>query len=124
MGKQGLRELAEINLSKGQYAKKRLRESGLLRFPAPTFNEFVLTLEGEPSTILPPLLQAGFVAGLPLKHFYPEMEREILVCVTEKHSKYDIDRFAEILGEVQGGDRQKGKRGKGFSPGRGSRGSR
>jgi glycine dehydrogenase subunit 1 len=124
MGKQGLRELAEINLSKGQYAKKRLREWGLLRFRAPTFNEFVLTLDGEPSSILPLLLQAGFVGGFPLKQFYPEMEREVLVCVTEKHSKDDIDRFAEILGEIQGGDRQKGKRGKGFSPDRGSRGSR
>jgi glycine dehydrogenase subunit 1 len=113
MGKQGLRELAEINLSKGQYAKKKLGGSGRLRFPAPTFNEFVLTLDGEPSSILPPLLQAGFVGGLPLKRFYPEMEREVLVCVTEKHSKEDIDRFAAILGEIQGemGEREKEEKG-------------
>lgn len=124
MGKQGLRELAEINLSKGQYAKKRLGGSGRLRFPAPTFNEFVLTLDGEPSSILPPLLQAGFVGGLPLKRFYPEMEREVLVCVTEKHSKEDIDRFAEILGEIQGGNGRKGKRGKGFPLDRELRSSR
>jgi glycine dehydrogenase subunit 1 len=97
MGKQGLRELAEINLSKCEYAKKGLRGSGHLRFPAPTFNEFVFTLDGEPSSILPALWQAGFVGGLPLKRFYPEMEKEILLCVTEKHSKEDIDRFAEIL---------------------------
>ena len=32
-----------------------------------------------------------------MKRFYPEMEKEILVCVTEKHSREDIDRLAEIL---------------------------
>jgi glycine dehydrogenase subunit 1 len=116
MGKQGLREVAEINLSKCEYAKKRLRGSGRLRFSAPTFNEFVFTLDGEPSSILPALLPAGFVGGLPLKRFYPEMEREILVCVTEKHSKEDIDRFDELLGEIRKKNRKRGKEEKGSIP--------
>ncbi|HSR13520.1 MAG TPA: aminomethyl-transferring glycine dehydrogenase subunit GcvPA, partial [Thermodesulfobacteriota bacterium] len=47
MGKQGLRELAEMNLSKCEYAKRKMGETGLLRFSAPTFNEFVLTLKGQ-----------------------------------------------------------------------------
>jgi glycine dehydrogenase subunit 1 len=97
MGKQGLRELAGINLSKCEYAKERLQGPGRLRFSTPTFNEFVLTLNGEPSSILPALLPQGIVGGLSLKRFYPEMEREILVCVTEKHTKEDIDRLAETL---------------------------
>ena len=97
MGKQGLRETAEMNLSKCEYAKKKLSGAGRLRFSAPTFNEFVLTLNGDPPSILSNVLKEGVLGGLPLKRFYPEMEREILICVTEKHSKEDIDRFAEIL---------------------------
>jgi len=98
MGKEGLRELAEMNLSKCEYAKKRLAEVGRLRFSAPTFNEFVLTVKGEPESILARLLQQEIIGGLPLKRFYPEMEKEILVCLTEKHSKEDIERLARALG--------------------------
>jgi hypothetical protein len=32
-----------------------------------------------------------------LKKFYPEMKNEVLVCVTEKHGKEDIDRLARAL---------------------------
>ena len=42
LGKQGLKELAEMNLSKCEYAKRKIAESTPLRFSAPTFNEFVL----------------------------------------------------------------------------------
>ena len=107
MGKQGLKELAEINLSKCEYAKKKLSGSGRLRFSAPSFNEFVLTLNKDASSVLQALLKEGIVGGLSLKRFYPEMEREILVCVTEKHTREDIDRLAEILNEGSGALRGK-----------------
>ncbi len=100
MGKEGLRELAEINLSKCEYAKKRLAESFPFPFSAPTFNEFVLRLKGEPDQALKKLADRGIIGGLPLKRFFPEMKNEILVCVTEKHSREDIDRLAQAL---QGG---------------------
>jgi glycine dehydrogenase subunit 1 len=97
MGKEGLKELAEVNLSKCEYAKKRLAETCSLRFSAPTFNEIVLTVEGDPESMLQKLLQQGIVGGLPLKRFYPEMKKEILICVTEKHSREEIDRLAKNL---------------------------
>jgi glycine dehydrogenase subunit 1 len=97
MGKDGLRELAEVNLSKCEYAKRRLAESRPLRFTAPTFNEFVLTLKGDPDQTLKRLSGQGILGGLPLKRFYPEMKTEVLICVTEKHSKEDIDRLAQAL---------------------------
>ncbi len=59
MGKEGLRELAEINLSKCEYAKRRLAESYPLRFSAPTFNEFVLRLEGRPGSGSEEALRSG-----------------------------------------------------------------
>jgi len=98
-GKQGLRELAEMNLSKAEYAKKRLGTVGSLRFSAPTFNEFVLTLKGDPGPILSGLIDEGLIGGLALKKFYPEMAQEILVCVTERNSREEIDRLAAALGK-------------------------
>jgi len=100
MGKEGLRELGEINLSKCEYAKRRLAESFPLRFSAPTFNEFVLRLKGDPDQALKKLSDQGIIGGLPLKRFYPEMKNEILICVTEKNSREDIDRLAENLGKA------------------------
>jgi len=97
MGKEGLRELAEINLSKCEYAKRRLAETRPLRFTAPTFNEFVLTLKKDPDQILQKLSEQGIIGGLPLKRFYPDMKNEVLICVTEKHSREDIDRLAQAL---------------------------
>ena len=97
MGKEGLRELAEMNLSKCEYAKKRLAESFPLRFSAPTFNEFVLRLKGAPDQALKKLSDQGIIGGFPLKRFYPEMKNDILICVTEKHSKEHIDQLAQAL---------------------------
>ena len=102
MGKEGLRELAEMNLSKCEYAKRKLGETNLLRFSAPTFNEFVLTLKGDSEPALQTLFQQGIIGGLPLKRFYPELKNELLICVTEKHSREDIDRLAQILGGAVG----------------------
>ncbi|MGB9627674.1 MAG: aminomethyl-transferring glycine dehydrogenase subunit GcvPA, partial [Thermodesulfobacteriota bacterium] len=49
LGKEGLKELAEMNLSKAEYAKKVSSQirGCKLNFNAPTFNEFVLKIEGE-----------------------------------------------------------------------------
>jgi len=98
-GKQGLREVAETNLSKAEYAKKRLGSVGSLRFSAPTFNEFVLTLPAEPAAALSRLRQEGIIGGLALKRFFPEMSGEILVCVTERNSRNDVDLFVDALGK-------------------------
>lgn len=97
LGKEGLKELARVNLSKCEYAKKRLGELGRLRFSGPTFNEFVISLNRDPQIILPMLLRQGIIGGFPLKKFYAEMETEVLICVTEKNSRQDIDRLFEAL---------------------------
>ncbi len=102
MGKEGLRELAEMNLSKCEYAKRKLAETNALLFSAPTFNEFVLTLKGDSEAALQTLFQQGIIGGLPLKRFYPELKNELLICVTEKHSREDIDRLTQILGGAVG----------------------
>jgi glycine dehydrogenase subunit 1 len=97
VGRQGLRELAEINLSLAEYAKGRLRESGLdLPYAAPTFNEFVVRVPGIAQRA-PALAEQGLLPGLPLESWYPERRDELLVCVTEMNDRDQIDRLAREL---------------------------
>ena len=99
LGKEGLRELAMMNLSKTEYAKKVVSKikGCKLTFSAPTFNEFVLEIEGDPEKILKEMRKEKIVGGLPLATFYPELNRHILVTVTEMNTKGEIDRWAEAL---------------------------
>jgi glycine dehydrogenase subunit 1 len=104
LGKEGLRELALMNLSKTEYAKKAVsRVRGCrLAFSTPTFNEFVLEIEGDPEKIVKGMRKEKIVGGLPLATFYPELNRHILVTVTEMNTKEEIDRWAKGLEKALG----------------------
>ncbi len=99
LGEEGLRELAVMNLSKAEYAKKIASQikGCQLHFNTPTFNEFVLEIEGEPERILERWREERILGGLWLKRFYPELSHHLLVTVTEMVKKEEIDRWGEIL---------------------------
>ena len=102
LGKEGLKELALMNLSKAEYAKKAVsRIRGCkLNFTAPTFNEFVLQIGKEPERTLEKLREEKILGGVFLKRFYPELNHHLLVTVTEMNQKEEIDRWAEVLEKV------------------------
>lgn len=99
LGKNGLQELARINLSKAEYAKKCLTKIGnvKLKFNAPTFNEFVLELPKPAKTVIESLSKDNIFGGIDLGRWYPNLKNCMLVCVTEMNSKEEIDLFAEKL---------------------------
>jgi glycine dehydrogenase subunit 1 len=99
LGKEGLKELALMNLSKAEYAKKTIsRIRGCkLNFTAPTFNEFVLQIEKEPEGVLEKLRKEKILGGIPLAKFYFELHHHLLIAVTEMNTKEEIDRWAEAL---------------------------
>lgn len=105
MGKQGLREVAEQCLQKAHYAAHRLGSvPGYgLRFDGPSFHEFVLRCPGPAAPIADRLAAQGILAGYPLGRHYPELEDCLLVAVTEKRTREEIDRLAEALGSASGG---------------------
>jgi glycine dehydrogenase subunit 1 len=102
LGKEGLKELAMMNLSKAEYAKKAIsRIHGCkLNFTAPTFNEFVLQIEKEPEEVLKKLKKEKILGGFPLGKFYPELGHRLLIAVTEMNTKEEIDRWAEVLERI------------------------
>ena len=97
LGPQGLRETAELCCRKARYAADRLAEvPGLsIRFPGPFFKEFVLRTPGSATDHVSALLEAGFHAGVPLGRWYPELDDCLLVAVTEKRTKPQIDALVE-----------------------------
>jgi len=99
MGPQGLRALARLNLSKAEYARRRVREtSGLeLLHDAPTFNEFAVRVPGSGAAALARALDAGAVGGLDLEPYAPELGPALLVCTTELASREAIDRLVAAL---------------------------
>jgi glycine dehydrogenase subunit 1 len=105
LGPQGLRETANLCLQKSHYAAERLCESDRfeLAFDAPTFKEFVVRdREGRVEELLAEALDAGFLAGVPLGPWYPELDDCFLVAVTEKRTKQEIDALARVLATNSG----------------------
>jgi glycine dehydrogenase subunit 1 len=99
LGKEGLREVALMNLSKAEYAKKVVsRVKGCsLAFSSPTFNEFVIEIERDPEEVLKVLTNDKILGGVSLGRFYPELNHHLLVTVTEMVTKEEIDRWADAL---------------------------
>jgi glycine dehydrogenase subunit 1 len=99
VGKQGLVRVGELSTAKAHYAAERLTKiPGVsLRFAAPFFKEFVLKLPKSPERVVAKLARGGILAGIPLKSFDRGLKDCLLVAVTEKRTRDEIDGLAEAL---------------------------
>jgi glycine dehydrogenase subunit 1 len=100
LGPQGLRETANLCLQKSRYLADRLTENDRfsLAFEAPTFKEFVIRdAENDVEGLLRTALDAGYLAGLPLGRWYPELNDCLLIAVTEKRTKAELDGLIHAL---------------------------
>ena len=88
-----------MNRDKAEYAKAALSEiSGVtLLQAAVTFNEFTLVLPKNAAAVVAGLLELGIAAGVPLGQYYAGLENCLVVTVTEKRTKKEIDLFAKEL---------------------------
>lgn len=99
VGGRGLRRLAELCIQKAHYAAQQLSTvPGLrLRFRTPFFHEFVIQdATGKVTERLAALAQAGVFVGPALGQWYPELADCFLVAVTEKRTREEIDRLADL----------------------------
>jgi glycine dehydrogenase subunit 1 len=99
LGKEGIREMAEQNVAKAQFALRELEKiPGVKRsFSAPFFNEFVVELPRSVKLVNAELLKSKIVGPYVLGAAYPELTKHALVCVTETTSRTEIERFAQSL---------------------------
>lgn len=100
VGPQGLREAAELCLQKSHYAIEQIVADDRfeLAFQQPVFKEFVIRdMKGKVAEVLAECRESGFLAGIPLATWYPDLADCFLVAVTEKRTKYEIDQLADSL---------------------------
>ncbi|WP_294181645.1 aminomethyl-transferring glycine dehydrogenase subunit GcvPA [uncultured Clostridium sp.] len=93
LGKEGIREVACQNIQKAHYAFKKLTESGKYKpvFNRPFFNEFLIRSEVPVRKVNEKLLQHNILGG------YEVGENSMILCVTEKRTKSEIDKLVSVL---------------------------
>ena len=99
LGKEGLREMAEQNLAKAQFAlAELLKVPGVRRtFDAPFFNEFTVELPRSVKITNSRLLREKIIGPFVLGTSYPELTKHALVCITETTTRAEIEQFAAAL---------------------------
>jgi glycine dehydrogenase subunit 1 len=97
LGRQGMKDVAELCLQKSHYLHEQLTRSGKFQpvFSAPFFKEFAVKSPCPPEDLNDKLLSDQIIGGYSLKRDYPELENGWLLAVTEKRTRQEIDRFAE-----------------------------
>ena len=99
-GKQGIQDLAQRNISNAHYLGKQLQEKGFeLVNQSPYFNEFLVKLNHPISAVNESLFEKGFIGGYDASSVYGT-EHVMLICVTEKRTKGEMDAFVDALVEV------------------------
>jgi glycine dehydrogenase subunit 1 len=103
LGPQGLRETAELCLHKSRYAARRLTTDGPFEaaFGRPTFKEFVVRTDSrDPEALLAEACERGYLAGVALSRWYDELADCLLVTVTERRTRAEIDGLVACLQEL------------------------
>lgn len=102
LGREGLKELSGHNYRKAEFAKERLaRIPGVeVKRSSPTFNEFTVLLPRNADEVVCLMADKGFACGFPLGRFYKGMDKYLLVAVTEKRTREEIQTLADSLEAV------------------------
>lgn len=99
LGKNGLKDLANLNYQKAEFAKSIFDKiPGVkVKRSSPTFNEFTVELPKNADAVASSMINKGFACGFPLGRFYKGLDNYLLVAVTEKRTKEEIVKLAESL---------------------------
>ena len=105
LGPEGFRELGELILEQAHYAARAIgRINGVrILFRKGFFKEFVVNFDGTGKNVAAinrALVRRGIFGGKDLSRDFPAFGESALYCVTEVHTKDDIDRLAAALKEV------------------------
>jgi glycine dehydrogenase subunit 1 len=101
MGPEGMKEVGELCYHKAHYLADRIiKIPGFkLVHDGHFFNEFLVRTPVPSEKLVEDLVDDGILAGVPLCRFYPERQDEMLIAVTEKRSREEMDYFVGKLSE-------------------------
>ena len=100
LGREGFRELGELLTRRTAYARQRLAavEGVELLHEAPVARELAIRLAAPVGAVLERCAERDIAAGYPLGREYPEHGDGLLVAITERRSREQIDALADALG--------------------------
>ena len=100
MGKQGLRQVAELCYHKSHYAATKIAELPGYSLPidSPFFQEFVIQCPVSPIDINKKLMEENILGGLDVSE---QIQNGMLLCVTEMSSQDDITALVAALSEFK-----------------------
>ncbi len=105
-GPQGMKDLGQLILQKSQYAIKRISEIEGINIPfanSSHFKEFVVDFSSTGKTIEEvnkDLLEKGIFGGKDISRDFPDLGNCAVYCITEVHSKEDIDRLVQTINVI------------------------
>ncbi len=99
MGGEGVATVANQSLQKAHYLADKLTaiKGVSLMFEAPFFKEFALECTVPPAKIIKFLEEEKIFAGIDLNRFDYGIKNGLLVAVTEKRTKEEMDRYAQAF---------------------------
>ncbi len=103
MGRSGIAKAARMCFDKAHYAAKQIAAlpGYSLPYDGPFFKEFVVRCAKPVDGIIAACRDQGILAGVALKDFYsPEMTDCLLIAVTEKRTREEIDALVDALRKV------------------------
>jgi glycine dehydrogenase subunit 1 len=101
LGKNGMQKVAELCINKAHYTFEKLIHTGkfsILFGKAPFFKEFALKSSIPVKKLNKLLIEKKIIGGYDLGKDYPELSDCLLMCVTEKRTREEIDTLADIIG--------------------------
>jgi glycine dehydrogenase subunit 1 len=109
LGRRGLVELAELMLQRTAYARERLAavEGVELLVDQPVVREFAVRLGAPVESVIACCREEGINPGYPLGRDYPELDDCLLVAITERRTRADIDRLADALAAAVATERER-----------------
>jgi len=112
LGRRGIVELVELMLQRTAYARDRLQsiEGVTLIHDQPVVREFAINLDAPVQRVVARCQEQGINPGYALGRDYPEYENGLLVAITERRTKADIDRLADALTAAIAAERTTGTR--------------
>jgi glycine dehydrogenase subunit 1 len=99
MGQQGLQQIANTCLQKAHYTAQRIAAipGYSLAYGSPFFHEFVVKAPRSAAQVNRALWDKGIISGLDLATVDAAKADQLLLCVTEKRTKAEIDELVSVL---------------------------
>jgi glycine dehydrogenase subunit 1 len=99
LGRAGIVELGELMLQRTAYARECLAavDGVSMVHDQPVVREFAIALEAPAEQVVARCLEQGVNPGYPLRDDYPEHGDALLVAITERRTRAEIDRLVQAI---------------------------